>query len=226
VSDATRASLRATAAGDDVILRLLEGYAPLWLAAILGAAVMAAVMASDSQILALSTMFAEDVFAFYGGRRRFGERMQVRTGRIFVIVLTVVAYVIALQVPQSIFDIATQYAFAGYASLAPLLVAALFWRGSTRWGAFASVAWTGIAVAAVAVVQTLVPAPPPGAAVSLLSMGGSDVVVRASTGTLVFGLLPVVPMTLISALLLVVVSLLTQRSLPDAATLAKYFPAR
>ena len=62
-----RDQLRAQAAGDDVILRLVEGYAPLWLAALLGAAVMAAVMASDSQILALSTMFTEDVFAFYGG---------------------------------------------------------------------------------------------------------------------------------------------------------------
>ena len=29
---------------------------------------MAAVMASDSQILALSTMFTEDVFAHYGGK--------------------------------------------------------------------------------------------------------------------------------------------------------------
>ena len=67
----------AQAAGDDVILRLMEGYAPLWLAALLGAGVMAAVMASDSQILALSTMFTEDVFAFYGGKARFGETVQV-----------------------------------------------------------------------------------------------------------------------------------------------------
>jgi Na+/proline symporter len=36
--------------------------------ALLGAAVMAAVMARDSQILALSTMFTEDVVAFYLGR--------------------------------------------------------------------------------------------------------------------------------------------------------------
>ena len=56
-----------------MILRLVEGYAPLWLASLLGAAVMAAVMASDSQILALSTMFTEDVFAFYGGTARFGQ---------------------------------------------------------------------------------------------------------------------------------------------------------
>ena len=36
---------------------------------LLGAGIMAAVMASDSQILALSTMFTEDVFAFYGESR-------------------------------------------------------------------------------------------------------------------------------------------------------------
>ncbi|MET0168246.1 MAG: hypothetical protein ABW318_25060, partial [Vicinamibacterales bacterium] len=89
---ADRDRLRAQAAGDDVILRLIEGYAPLWLAALLGAAVMAAVMASDSQILALSTMFTEDIFTFYGGTSRFGEAVQVQTGRIFVIVLTLVAY--------------------------------------------------------------------------------------------------------------------------------------
>ena len=74
---AARDRLRGAAAGDDVILRVMEGYAPTWLFAILGACVMAAVMASDSQILALSTMFTEDVFAFYGGKARFGQTVQV-----------------------------------------------------------------------------------------------------------------------------------------------------
>ena len=123
-----RDELRRKAGGDDVLLLLLERYAPLWLAGILGAGVMAAVMASDSQILALSTMFAEDFFAFYGGKLRFGERVQVQTGRIFVVVLTIVAYAIALRVPEGIFALAVQYAFSGYAALTPLLVAALFWR--------------------------------------------------------------------------------------------------
>jgi solute:Na+ symporter, SSS family len=219
-----RARLRAQAGGDDVVLRLVDGYAPVWLAAILGAAVMAAVMASDSQILALSTMFAEDVFAFYGGRRRFGEAMQVRTGRIFVVVLATVAYVIALQVPQSIFEIATQYSFAGYAALAPLLVAALFWKGSTRWGALAATLWTAAAVTAVAIVQTTIPAPPAGSPVPVLTLGGTDLIVRASTGMMVFGLLPVVPMTIVSSVLIVVVSMLTPSARPNRATLAKYFP--
>jgi SSS family solute:Na+ symporter len=217
-----RAELRAAASGDDVILKLVEGYAPLWLASLLGAAVMAAVMASDSQILALSTMFTEDVFAFYGGQSRFGPAVQVQTGRLFVIVLTVAAYGIALTAPQSIFDIASQYAFAGYSALSPLLVAALFWKKSTKWGALAVALWTAAAVLGVAVLQSVVPAPPPGAAVAVWTVGGVDVISRIAAGTTVFGLLPVVPMTIGSALLMYIVSLATRRSVPGSATLARY----
>ena len=223
LSQETRDALRVQASGDDVILRLVEGYAPPLLAALLAAAVMAAVMASDSQILALSTTFTQDVFAYYGGTKRYGDAAQVRMGRLFVVVLTCIAYFIALRIPQSIFDVATQYAFAGYAALSPLLVAALFWRRSTKWGALASTGWTAVAVAAVAVVQTVIPSPPPGAAIPLLSVSGIDVVTRASTGAMVLGLLPVVPMTLMSALLMIIVSLLTQRARPGQATLSRYF---
>ena len=217
-----RAELRAAAGGDDVILRLVEGYAPLLLASLLGAAVMAAVMASDSQILALSTMFTEDVFAFYGGTARFGPAVQVTTGRIFVVLLTVVAYAIAMSAPQSIFDIASQYAFAGYAALSPLLIAALFWKGSTKWGALAVALWTAAAVAGIAVLQSTIPAPPPAAPVTVWALGGVEVITRIAAGTTVLGFLPVVPMTLISALLMFIVSRATAGSLPAPATLAKY----
>ncbi len=219
-----RARLRAQAAGDDVILRLVDGYAPIWLAALLGAAVMAAVMASDSQILALSTMFTEDIFAFYQGSQRFGHGMQVMTGRIFVVLVTAVAYVIALRIPQSIFDVATQYAFAGYAALVPLLVAALFWKSSTRWGALATTLWVAAAVMAVAVIQNTIAAPPPGTSIVVWALGDWTIVTRGATGTFVFGMLPVVPMTLISAVLMIVVSLMTKGfATPGEDTLRRYF---
>jgi SSS family solute:Na+ symporter len=188
-----RVALRRRASGDDVVLVMLEEYAPLWLAGILGAGIMAAVMASDSQILALSTMFTEDVFAFYGGKARFGEAVQVQTGRIFVVVLTVLAYLIALRAPQSIFDLAVQYAFSGYAALSPLLFAALFWKRSTKWGALAVALWTAFAVIYTA---------------------------RVSGALVWFGLMPVVPMTVISCLLMVGVSLLTRP--PSASTIQRY----
>ena len=217
-----RARLRQAAAGDDVIVLLLNHYAPVWLAGLLGAGIMAAVMASDSQILALSTMFTEDVFAFYGGKERFGPAAQVHTGRIFVLGLTALAYLIALRAPASIFELAVQYAFSGYSSLFPLLVAALFWKGSTKWGALASTLWTVVAVVAVAVFQYAVPAPQSGPPTTVWTLFGAAGLSRTPGGTAVFGLMPVVPMVLISSLLMVTVSLLTRK--PGAQTLRRYFP--
>jgi solute:Na+ symporter, SSS family len=216
-----RDELREQAAGDDVILRLLERYAPLWLAGLLGAGIMAAVMASDSQILALSTMFTEDVFAFYGGKARFGEAVQVQTGRIFIVIITVIAYAVALRAPETIFELAIQYAFSGFAALSPLLVAALFWKGSTKWGALAVAVWVAIAVVAVGAFQAAVPAPAPGPANVIWALGGTEVISRTPGGTAVFGFMPVVPMVLVSALLMFVVSLITTK--PKQSTLARYF---
>jgi Na+/proline symporter len=169
-------------------------------------------------------MFTEDVFAFYGGKRRFGEAVQVQTGRIFIILITIFAYAVALRAPETIFELAIQYAFSGYAALSPLLVAALFWRGSTKWGALAVTVWTALAVVAVAVLQAIVPAPAPGPPAVLLAPGGVEVLSRTPGGTAVFGFMPVVPMVLISALLMIVVSLMTRK--PDASTVAKYFGGR
>jgi len=216
-----RQALSQKARADDVVLLLLDRYASVWLAGLLGAGIMAAVMASDSQILALSTMFTEDVFAYYGGKERFGEGVQVLTGRVFVILLTVFAYVIALETPETIFNLAVQFAFSGYAALSPLLIAALFWRGSTKWGALASTVWVALAVVGVAIFQHLVPPPPPGPPVVVWSVAGLDILARTPGGTSVLGLMPVVPMTLISALLMMVGSRLTPK--PAPATLARYF---
>jgi SSS family solute:Na+ symporter len=218
---AQRDELREQAAGDDVIMLLLQRYAPLWLAGLLGAGIMAAVMASDSQILALSTMFTEDVFAFYGGKTRFGEKVQVQTGRIFIILITLFAYLIALEAPETIFELAIQYAFSGFASLSPLLVAALFWKGSTKWGALAVTIWTAAAVVAVAVFQSTVPAPAPGGNTVVWWLGGMEALARTPGGTAVFKFMPVVPMVIVSSLLMYFVSLATKK--PAQTTLAKYF---
>ena len=213
------ADLQRAAAGDDVILRMLDHYAPVWLAGLLGAGILAAVMASDSQVLALSTMFTEDVFAYYGGKQRFGDRVQVMTGRVFVVLVTGVAYVIALRAPASIFNIATQYAFSGFSAMLPIVLAALFWRGSTKWGALAVTLWTGGTVAATAVLQAVIAAP--AAPIPVWTIGGLELITRTPGGTGVLGFMPVVPMTIISALLMVGVSAVTRK--PNPTTIARYF---
>jgi solute:Na+ symporter, SSS family len=119
--------------------------------------------------------------------------MQVQMGRLFVVILTLVAYIVALRAPQSIFDLAVQYAFSGYAALSVLLFAALFWRRSTKWGALAVAVWTAGAVIYTSQVR------------GGLAWGG---------------LMPVVPITLIAGVLMIVVSLMTPP--PSVATLRRY----
>jgi Na+/proline symporter len=101
------------------------------------------------------------------------------------------------------------------------MIAAIFWRGSTKWGALASTVWVACAVAAVALFQQTVPAPAPGPPLVVWSLGGTDILARTPAGTSVYGFMPVVPMVLVSALLMVVVSLVTSK--PRRETIEKYF---
>jgi len=220
---ATLQQVRARASGDDVLVVLLNHFAPVWLAGLLGAGIMAAVMASDSQILALSTMFTEDIFAWYGHTERYGGQAQILTGRIFIFVVTALAYLIALRVPAGIFELAGQYAFAGFSALVPLFVGALYWRGSTKYGALASTLWVMASVAGIAWFQASTPAPQ-GPPVAYFSLGGFALLQRTATGTAIAGFLPVLPMTLVSSLLMICVSWVTPK--PSAATVDRYFPGR
>ena len=119
------------------------------------------------------------------GKRRFGEAVQVHTGRIFIVLITIFAYAVALRAPETIFELAIQYAFSGFAALSPLLIAALFWKGSTKWGALASTVWTAAAVVAVAIFQHALPAPAPGPAIVIWCArrsGGSHANARRHSG--------------------------------------------
>jgi SSS family solute:Na+ symporter len=211
------AQVAASGDPDSVMLLLLRAHAPAWLAGILGAGIMAAVMASDSQILALSTMFTEDIFAWYGGKKRFGERTQVMTGRIFVIGVTILAFIIAMQTSELIFDIAIKYAFTGYAALSPLVIAALFWRRSTKWGALASVLVVAAGLLGVAVLEQIHAAPVAPARPYPIGPG----LVRTSGGVTVLGFMPVVPIVVLSALAMTLVSLVTPP--PSRETVERYF---
>jgi SSS family solute:Na+ symporter len=213
---------------DDVILRLLTSNTDALLAGLLGAAIMACVMASDSQILALCTMFSQDVFAHYGGKARLGEKAQVWTGRIFVILVTTLAYFIGLRLEDKagIFEMAIRFAFSGFAALAPVMLAALFWKRSTKWGALAATLWVGVAMAGLWWLHesTASLAPKPGRRGVQIFPALGDLLLRSSSGVLVHGYLPVLPMVLGSSFFMVAGSLLSKA--PSRATIEKYFPVR
>ena len=213
---------------NDVILRLINQNTTPLIAAFLGAGIMSCVMSSDShQILGLVTMFTRDIFGHYGGKERFGEKAQLWTGRIFVLIISLIAYVLAvlLKDKASIFDLAIRFAFSGFAALAPVMVAALFWKRSTKWGALAATLWVGFTVIMAwwlhdyssALAATLKPGE---VAAIFPALGG--LFQRTMAGVMLYGYLPVVPMVFGSAFLMWAVSLLTKA--PDQATIDKYFP--
>ncbi len=187
-------------AASTVLVRMIALHAPGILAGLLAAGVFAAVMSSlDSQVLALSTMFTQDIVRHYGLHDRMSDRLQVFSGRLFVVGIFAVTYLLSLVVDRSIFRLGV-WSFSGFAALTPLAVAALFWRRSTRAGAYASVAtvatlWTWYVFRAWN---------EPG-----YTLGGS-------------GLMPVAVMLAASAAAMVAGSLLSAP--PEPRRLARFFP--
>jgi Na+/proline symporter len=201
-----------------VLLKLLKVNVKSVLAGILAAGIISAVMGSDChQILALSTMFTKDVFDYYAAGR-VAEKTNVMAGRIFIILLNSLAYLVALGKPQ-IFELATTYAFAGFASLAPIMIAALFWPRGTKWGVLASTLW----VAAWVLYQIALGQQHLHVGTVIWGSEQMKILFISPAGTPSFlGFSLVVPMALGSAVLMWLVSLVTPP--PSRATVQRYFP--
>ena len=107
----------------------------------LTAGIMAAIMSSlDSQFLCLGSIFTNDIYLHYRGDREISERQKVFVSRLFVVGVVLVTYGLAvyLQNSRGIFTLGI-WCFSGFSALVPLVIAALYWRGTTKAGAFASI---------------------------------------------------------------------------------------
>jgi SSS family solute:Na+ symporter len=209
---------------DGILLHMLNQYAPVWLAGILGAGIISAVMGSDThQVLAVSTMFTKDVFSYYGGTKKYGENGAVTFARVFIVAVTALAYWIALRTPETIFELAVRFAFSGFAAMAPVMIGALFWKRSTKWGALASTLWVAGWLALTWYLQHLSDpmVPKPGQPPVIIFSQFGHLFERTIANVTVYGFLPVVPMVFGSAVLMVLVSLMTRP--PGRATIEKYF---
>jgi solute:Na+ symporter, SSS family len=177
---------------------------------LLTAGVLAAIMSSlDSQFLCLGTMFTEDIFVHYGGEQRFGERAKVWIARGFIVLIVAITYLLSLFDPRQVFTLGV-WCFSGFSSLFPLVVAAIYWRGLTKWGAYASILT---------------------AIVLWFWLFHASGYAREDTyafdlklGSWSLELMPIVPMVFGSALSLVVVSLATPKLSPER--LARFFSPR
>lgn len=105
----------------------------------LTAGILAAIMSSlDSQFLCIGSIFTNDIVAHYLGHDRLTDRQRVVTGRIFVVMIVVLSYLLSLTRPGGVFTLGI-WCFTGFAGLFPLVISALYWQRVTKGGAYASV---------------------------------------------------------------------------------------
>ena len=111
-----------------------------WVTGLLMAGILAAIMSSlDSQFVCLGTMFAHDVVLPIFGPERFTDRQKVLIGRAFVVLVVAVTYLFFLVTTPKVFDLGV-WSFSGFAGLFPVVLAALYWRRTTKAGVLAAIA--------------------------------------------------------------------------------------
>jgi SSS family solute:Na+ symporter len=144
-------------------------------------------------------MFTQDIVRHYGFHDRMSERQQILVGRLFVVGILLVTYVLSLTTNHSIFKLGI-WSFTGFAALFPVVLAALFWKGSTKHGVLASVA----SVAGLWAIFFSKAWSVPG-----YTVGGT-------------GIVPAAVILVVAGAVLIFVSLLTRP--PDPRVLEKFFP--
>jgi SSS family solute:Na+ symporter len=132
-------NLKSAADINGALVELYHNYAGTLLAGLFGAGVCAAIMGSlDSHILCLGSMFTQDVVVHYGGIDARNEKAKVLMARMFVVLLLLSVFLVIRFVnPRTIFSTGV-WCFSAFSSLFPILLAALFWRRSTKVGAYLS----------------------------------------------------------------------------------------
>ncbi len=185
-----------------------------WLSGLVGAGVLAAIMSSlDSQFVCLGTMFTNDVVVRLVGPDRFTDRQRVWISRGFILGIVAATYGLALYLlsddarSRSVFDLGV-WCFSGFASLFPLVFAAVYWRRATRAGAIACLLVTAGVWAVLFSRDIFFTARPEGGEGEML----------------IAGMMPVTLIFAASVVTLVVVSLLT-KPLPDRV-LDRFFDPR
>lgn len=169
------------------------------LGGLLTAGILAAIMSSlDSQFLCIGSIFTNDIAAHYLGHDRLSDRQRVAIGRVFVVFIVAITYALAQLRPGGVFTLGV-WCFSGFASLFPLVLAAIYWRRATKAGAYACVLTAA------------------GVGLALFAMSGYG----ANRNFLFGGMMPAATMVAASSMALVVVSLMTRP--PSPSTVEKFF---
>ncbi len=119
-----------------------------WLGAIVAGLIVSGILAAtmstaDSQLLAAASSMSENiVHRFFA--KNMSQKMSMIVARATVAVIAVVAVVFAWNPGSKVFEIVS-FAWAGFgAAFGPVMLCALFWKRTTKWGAFAGMAAGGV----------------------------------------------------------------------------------
>lgn len=101
------------------------------------AAILAAIMSTiSSQLLVTSSSLTEDIYKTFF-KRSATDKELVTIGRLSVLLVSVVAFLLALNKNDTILDL-VGYAWAGFgASFGPVILLSLYWKRMNKWGALA-----------------------------------------------------------------------------------------
>ncbi len=122
------------------------GVIPAFTAGIILAGILASTMSTaDSQLLAAASSISQNLVQETFGVK-LSEKKSVWLARISVIVISIIAIFLALDPGSSVFQIVS-FAWAGFgAAFGPVVLFALFWKRTTKWGAFAGMISGGVMV--------------------------------------------------------------------------------
>lgn len=167
------------------ISSLLSSYGaiPAIIAGIILAGILASTMSTaDSQLIAASSAVSKNLCGVF--HKENNSKLSMKTARFTLVAIAVVAAFIARNPDSSVFEIVS-FAWAGFgAAFGPLVLFSLFWRRANRYGAVSGMISGGVMVF---VWKYLVK-----------PIGG------------IFGIYELLPAFVVSSIVIVVVSLLTQ----------------
>ncbi len=130
------------------IAGLLAKFGPLpaIVAGMILAGILAATMSTaDSQLLAASSAFSENLLQDVFGKK-LSAKQTMLVARLTVIVIAVIAVFLAADPNSSVFAIVS-FAWAGFgATFGPAILFSLFWKGSNRQGVLAGLITGGVMV--------------------------------------------------------------------------------
>jgi len=121
---------------EKIMPMLATSLLPEWVAGIVIAAIVAAIMSTaDSQLLVATSAFVEDIYHKLVSPKAKQKRL-VFYSRISVFMLSVVALVFAIPGENSAIYFLVAFAWGGLAaSFGPLIILSLWWKRTTKWGA-------------------------------------------------------------------------------------------